>query len=105
MFKNNKVILIVLLIILAFIGYRFFFNKDVPLGDSSLVVDSSTSESEQSIIGKDMIMALSKLKSLKLDDTFFRDPVFSSLKDFTVPIYPQGVGRTNPFSSFGNSVD
>lgn len=105
MFKNNKVILLVLLVILAFVGYRFFFNKETLPSDSSLTVDSSTSEDEQSIIGKDMMIALSKLRSLTLDDTFFRNPIFNSLNDFSVPISPQKVGRTNPFSPFGNSAD
>jgi hypothetical protein len=104
MFKNNKVILLVLLIIVAFAGYSFVFKKDAPAGDSSLTVDSSVDGGGQSAIGKDLIITLSKLKSLALDDTFFRDPVFNNLNDFSVPIVPQEIGRDNPFSPISGLV-
>ncbi|KKS44216.1 MAG: hypothetical protein UV08_C0024G0004 [Parcubacteria group bacterium GW2011_GWA2_42_18] len=105
MFKNNKVILLVLLIIVAFAGYRFVFKKDAPMGDSSLTVDSSAEGGGQSAIGKDLIVTLSKLKSLALDDTFFNDPIFNNLNDFSVPIVPQEIGRDNPFSPISGSVN
>lgn len=98
MFKNNKVILLVLLIIIAFVGYNFMFKKDVSSGSGDLAVDSPEGASGQSAIGKDLVINLSKLKSLTLDETFFQDPIFNSLNDFSVPIVPQEVGRDNPFS-------
>ena len=102
MFKNNKVMLLVLLIIItAFFGYRYMFKKDSSSGSSDLAVDSSAGTSEQAIIGKDLMVAISKLKSLTLDDTFFQDPTFVSLNDFSVPIADQDVGRGNPFSPIG----
>ena len=101
MFKKNKVILPAALIILAFIGYRFMFQKDPSSGNSALAVESKTADGGQSVIGKDLIVTLSKLKSLVLDETFFKDPVFNSLNDFSTSIAPQEVGRTNPFSPIG----
>ncbi|MBM2817463.1 MAG: hypothetical protein HW401_53 [Parcubacteria group bacterium] len=104
MFKNNKVILLVLLIIiLAFLGYRYAFNKDISSGNSDLAVDSNEGASAQAVIGKDLMAAISKLKSLTLDDKFFQDPIFVSLNDFSVPIADQDVGRGNPFSPIGIS--
>lgn len=99
MFKNNKVILLVLLIILAFVGYRYFFKKDQN-SDSSLVAESSQN-SGQTIVGGDLLISLSKLKSLTLDTSFFNDAVFNGLSDFSVPIVSQEIGRNNPFSSIG----
>ena len=101
MFKKNKVILPAALIILAFIGYRFMFQKDPSSGNSALAVESKVADGGQSVIGKDLIVTLSKLKSLVLDETFFKDPVFNSLNDFSTSIAPQEVGRTNPFSPIG----
>lgn len=100
MFKSNKVILLTLLIIIAFIGYRFMFKKDNP-NNSDLAAETGQGQSGQSAIGKDLMVTVSKLKSLTLDETFFNDPIFKSLKDFNVPIIPQEVGRSNPFSPIG----
>ena len=71
------------------------------MGNSSLVAE--TGQVKQSTIGQELVTALSKLKSLPLDENFFQDPVFQSLNDFSVPIASQEVGRANPFSPIGVS--
>lgn len=101
MFKKNKVILLAMLIILAFVGYRFMFKKDPSSGNSDLATDSGAETLGQSAIGKDLIVTISKLKSLTLDDSFFKDPIFNSLNDFSIPLASQEVGRANPFSPIG----
>jgi hypothetical protein len=40
------------------------------------------------------------MKSTKLDSAFFTDPVFLSLKDSSVEIVKEPVGRKNPFAPF-----
>lgn len=100
MFKSNKTILIALLIIAAFVGYRYMFKKDNP-NNSDLVAETGQGQNGQSAVGKDLMITISKLKSLTLDETFFNDPIFKSLNDFSVPIIPQEVGRSNPFSPIG----
>lgn len=92
--KNTKIIIIIIFIILAFVVYRFL-NKKENLGNSSLVAE--TGQATQSVIGQELLSALSKLRALTLDENFFKDPVFQSLKDFSVPIASQAVGRSNPF--------
>ena len=104
MFKNNKVILLFLLAIIAFVGYNFMFKKDSSSRNSDLVADSTEEVAAQSSVGKDLIINLSKLKSLDLDENFFKDPIFNSLNDFSVPIASQNVGRTNPFSPISGMV-
>ncbi len=98
--KNNKIILLIILIVLVFVAYRFLRKQD-NLGNSSLVAE--TGQVKQSAIGQELLTALSKLKSLTLDENFFKDPVFQSLNDFSVPIASQDVGRANPFSPIGGS--
>lgn len=105
MSRKNKVILIILLVILAFFGYRFMFKKGASSGKSDLAVDSGTGASGQSAIGRDLIVTISKLKSLNLDDALFKDPIFNNLSDFSVPLIPQEVGRSNPFSPIGGSAN
>lgn len=51
-------------------------------------------------LGRELLVALAKLKSTKLDKSIFDDPVFNSLKDFGVEIAPQPIGRRNPFALF-----
>lgn len=51
-------------------------------------------------LGRDLLVALATLKSTKLDTSIFTDPVFVSLKDFSVDISAQPVGRRNPFATF-----
>lgn len=105
MFKNNKIILLVLVVIVAFAGYNYVFKKKPVSDNSVLAVDTPGGENEEDMIGRELLITLSKLKSLTLDDSFFKDPVFISLNDFSSPIVRQEVGRSNPFSpisSFSN---
>lgn len=98
MFKNNKLILFVLLIIVAFVGYRYIFKKDNSNG-SDLLVKSGVSIEGEPPIGADLIRKLSMLQSLKIDGAFFKEEPFVKLIDFSVPIDNSlQVGRDNPFS-------
>lgn len=103
MLKNNKIIFLVILIIAAFVGYNFLFKKESPTA-SDLAAESEQRQSGQSAIGRNLVAALSKLKSVAIDTAFFKDPIFNSLIDFNVQITPQEVGRNNPFSPIGGSV-
>ena len=71
--KNNKIILLVILIVLVFVAYRFLRKQD-NLGNSSLVAE--TGQVKQSTIGQELLTALSKLKSLTLDENFSRTLFF-----------------------------
>lgn len=98
MFKNNKLILLVLLIVVAFVGYRYAFKKGNASGGNSLV-ESETSTEGAPAIGADLIRKLAMLKTLKIDDTLFKEESFVSLTDFSVPIDNSlQAGRDNPFS-------
>lgn len=105
MFKNNKIILLTLLGVVSFAGYHYFFKKDNVSGDSTLVTDTYENASEEDVVGREFLITLSKLKSLNLDGSIFKDPVFVSLNDFSNPIIPQEVGRNNPFSPLNTSFN
>lgn len=98
MFKNNKLILLVLLIIVAFVGYRYAFKKG-NVSNSDSLVESETSIEGVPPIGADLIKKLAMLKTLKIDDTIFKEESFIGLTDFSVPIDNSlQTGRDNPFS-------
>lgn len=98
MFKNNKIILLTLLAIVGFAAYHYMFKKEPVLDGDTLVVDTPGGANGEDMVGKELLITLSKLKSLTLDDSFFNDSIFVSLTDFSNPIIPQEVGRSNPFS-------
>src|SRR3989344_4647536 len=56
------------------------------------------------IIGRDMLAALDKMKAVRLDTSFFSNPVYKTLQDFTVQIPKQPVGRRDPFAPIGQST-
>jgi hypothetical protein len=51
-------------------------------------------------VSQELLVTLSNLHTLRLDETIFNDPVFTSLSDFGVTIPPEAVGRRNPFAPF-----
>jgi hypothetical protein len=57
-------------------------------------------QDDTSRISRDLIVTLSNLNTIRLDDSIFTDPVFLSLSDFGVQIPLQPVGRRNPFAPF-----
>lgn len=94
--KDNKTpILIAGAIVLGLYAYFAFF-RSAPSED--LLVSDSDQVSETS---KELLATLANLKTIKLDDSIFSDPVFLSLTNFGVQLPPENVGRRNPFAPVG----
>ena len=90
--KQNKLLSLGgLVVLLAALMYFMFFAGDTPEGE---VVTQSESDS----VSRELIITLSNLNTIRLDDSIFKDSVFMSLSDFGVQIPPQNVGRRNPFA-------
>ncbi|MDO8594713.1 MAG: hypothetical protein Q7R93_04350 [bacterium] len=88
-------------IVLAGIFFYWLYGK-ADTGTPSITALSSSPL--DATLGRELLAALAKLKSTKLDGTIFDDPVFSSLKDFGVEIASQPVGRRNPFGVLDGSA-
>lgn len=96
--KNSLFIpVLVILAVLIIVGY-FFFSR----GNSDAVLESQIKTADE-VIGKDLLLSLLKLKTIKLDDSLFKDKVFLSLQDWTIELVPQPVGRNNPFLPLGKN--
>lgn len=91
--KQNFLIITIFCIILFFCLYKI----DVEAG-SQLV--SIKGNSDISKVGRETLEILITLKSLKLDNSLFREPIFKSLKDFSIELGEKNVGRENPFMGF-----
>lgn len=96
--KSLFIPILVILLAILIVGYVYFSRgRD---NDSLLQTRVKTADE---VIGKDLLLSLLKLKTLKLDDSLFRDPVFLSLQDWTIELVPQPVGRNNPFLPLGRN--
>lgn len=99
MTKTIKIILIVAGVILVGILGFYFMSKDKNV-DSSLVVQSTPmSPKVDSSDATAFLSTLLSLNKIKIDIALFNNPIFTRLKDNTVPILNEGgVGRSNPFA-------
>ena len=99
---NKKAVIGMGAAILILFCLFFFWLLGTP-GDDAIITELPASPLNASL-GRDLLAALAKLKSTKLDTSIFEDPVFGTLKDFGVEIAAQPVGRRNPFGSFSGNA-
>ncbi len=88
-----------IVIVLGLFYYFTYFSgeSDTPILTSS--ADTTALQTSQALLA-----TLNSLHTIKLDNTIFQDPVFTSLTNFGVVIPLQPVGRRNPFLPFVGSV-
>jgi len=95
--KNNmSLVLGIAGIVLALVVYLNFFS-----GSTSEALLASTGDA-QSPISQELLLTLSNLHTIKLDNSIFTDPIFMSLTSFGVELPPENVGRRNPFLPIGS---
>ena len=82
--------LIVVLAVLAYFGYSYFFNSDV--------TDVIPPENDI-VVGQDILALIGQLKKVNIDPSLISSPLFSNLKDFSISLIPEAVGRIDPFAS------
>jgi len=91
--KYKKVIIVTLIAVLGFIGYSIFL-KPAPQAESLL---KNSDSREVNVLGQEIIRSLSRIQSLRLDQSLFSDPIYLRLVDDSVEIPEPAVGRLNPF--------
>lgn len=96
--------IIVLLVILtfAFAGYYIFVQNNNSQVDS---ISDTTVTDEMLAKTSLFIERRAILDSITLDTSVFEDPLFISYRNFTLPIFEQPVGKTNPFLDENESSD
>ncbi|MEK7552311.1 MAG: hypothetical protein AAB534_02750 [Patescibacteria group bacterium] len=91
--KKNKIALIILIVLIVV----FWLYKSSGTEVEPLITALQGSPSSQ-ILGAELLVELQRLKSLnQLDVNFFDNRTFDSLKDISVVVSPQPIGRDNPF--------
>lgn len=92
--KNQKMILVVVLIGAAFYFYTTLFKTD-----GVAVVTPQDLTAQQ--VGASVLELSSKLKKVDLDQGLFTQSLYKKLVDFSTPIPDQQPGRSNPFNVIG----
>lgn len=96
--KTKQIIIAVVIIVVAFVGYQMFFVKDNS-GGQAIAPDGVNKA--PFIDGQAILVLLGKLKEVSLNEDVFSDKVFVSLQSFERPIESQVMGRKNPFATIG----
>jgi hypothetical protein len=91
-FKRHKMIVILILVLVG-IGIWYITS-------SSGTPEPTLTNAGDSLQGEDqeLVQTLLRLRSITLDGAIFQNPIFVNLKDFTVQIQPEPVGRPDPFA-------
>jgi hypothetical protein len=92
----KNIIIVLVLAGLSFFGYKYLTRTATP--EDAIVKQDSTNMSK---MGAEVLVALNQLKTLKLDESVFKDKTFISLKDFSKPLGTEPIGRINPFYPIG----
>lgn len=78
----------------AFAGYYMFVLQS----DAVIKVDNNTRVSNQAAAEtQEFLRRLNELENIAISTELFDDPRFQALVDYSTPIVPTPVGRSNPF--------
>lgn len=98
---RTKEIIIGILILAVFGVAYFYYSKGAPESDVLTVGDIPPGEEGR--IGKELLAILAELQALEIDSVVFDDPAWKQLKDITVPVVSEPLGRDNPFEKSATS--
>ncbi|MDB5225226.1 MAG: hypothetical protein JWL87_178 [Candidatus Adlerbacteria bacterium] len=93
--KKNMVVIGIVVVALGALFYFYSSGGSAPL--------LSSDEANGSPVSQEILATLGNLRTIKLDNSVFSDPLFVSLSDFGVTIPPAAAGRRNPFAPVGSS--
>ncbi len=94
--KKSTIIVIILLVLLAICVGMYFYTAGGQLQSGSALLQAPSVNSGS--VGIQELALLRQVQSIRIDSSFFSDPVYGSLVDYTETVTPHPVGRSNPFS-------
>lgn len=95
--KENKSLAAVVIIVVLGVGGYFAYRSS----SNEALLSSTGTATETSQVSRELLLTISDLKTITLDNSIFTDEAFVSLVDFRVDIPLQPVGRDNPFAPLG----
>jgi hypothetical protein len=97
--KYKFAIIFIIVLIAAFVGYKYFLTDDS--GGLLLLGGGDESIVDGDVIGRQIVNQLDELERLDLNKDIFDRPSFQSLIDYRQLVQKEPVGRNNPFSKVG----
>lgn len=88
---------IILLIVLVLGAFAYFFVLGGNSSSDTLLFQQNPSGISDNV-GTEILALLNQIQSIEIDASIFSSPVYQTLRDYSVPIPPQNVGRQNPFA-------
>lgn len=71
-------------------------------GESTVPARQQASSADVQEFSNELLVLLTSLESISLDDSIFFNPAFEALRDITIPLLREGnEGRPNPFAPVG----
>lgn len=80
-----------------YLAYTFFFKENEP---ATTTIGPSGGGGD---VGGDILPILQDIKNIKLDAKVFDDPIYKSLKNYSVELPQEEAGRANPFAPVDGS--
>ena len=90
------------LALLILLGVYLYQQRDIT---GNLVSVNSRVNNQAALETQDFLRRLQELRSVDLDDSLFFDDRFRSLIDWHIDVVPEQIGRENPFSPVGETVE
>lgn len=87
--------LVLIGVIVAAAALLYFYSSSG--SDATL----TSTDGAQSPVSNELLATLGNLRTIQLDNSIFKEPLFMSLSDFGVAIPPVAAGRRNPFAPVG----
>jgi hypothetical protein len=88
---------IIIIIVAVLVGFGYFYVRGGTSSDTSALLQGSSAGISNNRAGQ-ILALLNQVNTIKIDATLFSSAIYKTLRDNTVPIPPQGVGRPNPFA-------
>lgn len=113
MFNIKTILIVVIVVIIAFVGYGFLISGNKKESASGVTKQAVTTTSGSSAPtnagaldgpGKEFVTQLLAIQNIKFNLQLFSDPVFQGLQDWSREILPQETGRPNPFAPLESDV-
>ncbi len=100
--SSKKTIAIIVIIILVALLAYFYYEGNAPVSNSSLETTAASADAQA--VGGRVLSLLNQIRSLKIDTSVFKDPSYQTLRDYSVQIPQEDVGRPNPFAPLPGSA-
>jgi len=98
MSNKNKIIIAIILVAIAVFAFVYLRNSSNTDTGTSLVAEKKIADFSDA---KEILALLKKMDDIELNDAIFNSKAFIGLKDTTVVLVEQPMGRNNPFASLG----